>query len=180
MRPRWFRLSSPAILTWRPPRRLVLEIERARRRPDRAGRAVFRSDGGRPRQSARARRAGSRPGLRSRRFSRWLRELRKETEIPIILFGYFNPIYPLRMRADRAPMRAQAGIDGLLVVDIPPEESRRTGETRARKRPRSDLSARADHADRARRTDRALRQRLSLLCIGDRRDRRAHPAGSDD
>src|SRR5579863_4233795 len=49
-------------------------------------------------------------------------ELRKQTEIPLILFGYYNPIYhygPARLAADAA----RAGLDGLLVVDLPPEES---------------------------------------------------------
>ena len=50
-------------------------------------------------------------------------ELRKQTQIPIILFGYFNPFFRYgceRLCADGA----QAGLDGLLVVDMPPEESR--------------------------------------------------------
>ena len=43
-----------------------------------------------------------------------------------------------------------------------------------RARPRHHLSARADHAGRACAHDRARGQRLSLLCRGDRRDRRPH------
>jgi tryptophan synthase alpha chain len=49
-------------------------------------------------------------------------ELRSETEIPIILFGYYNPIFHYgcdRLCADAA----RAGIDGLLVVDLPPEDA---------------------------------------------------------
>jgi len=49
-------------------------------------------------------------------------ELRKETEIPIVLFGYFNPIFHYgceRLCADAA----RAGIDALLVVDLPPDEA---------------------------------------------------------
>jgi len=49
-------------------------------------------------------------------------ELREETEIPLILFGYFNPIFHYgceRLCADAA----RAGIDALLVVDLPPEEA---------------------------------------------------------
>ena len=49
-------------------------------------------------------------------------ELRHETEIPLILFGYYNPIFHYgcdRLCADAA----RAGIDGLLVVDLPPEEA---------------------------------------------------------
>ena len=50
-------------------------------------------------------------------------ELRKRTSIPIILFGYFNPFFRYgceRLCADAAA----AGVDGLLVVDLAPEESR--------------------------------------------------------
>ena len=49
-------------------------------------------------------------------------ELRKATQIPLILFGYYNPIFHYggdRLCADAA----RAGIDGLLVVDLPPEEA---------------------------------------------------------
>ena len=49
-------------------------------------------------------------------------ELRRDTQIPIVLFGYFNPILHYgcaRLCADAA----QAGIDGLLVIDLPPEEA---------------------------------------------------------
>lgn len=49
-------------------------------------------------------------------------ELRKHTQIPIVLFGYYNPIHHYgceRLCKDAA----SAGIDGLLVVDLPPEEA---------------------------------------------------------
>ncbi|HVN28026.1 MAG TPA: tryptophan synthase subunit alpha [Candidatus Binataceae bacterium] len=49
-------------------------------------------------------------------------ELRKESEIPVILFGYFNPIFHYgceRFCADAA----RAGIDALLTVDLPPDEA---------------------------------------------------------
>jgi tryptophan synthase alpha chain len=51
-----------------------------------------------------------------------VKELRSRTEIPIVLFGYYNPIFHYgceRLCADAA----RAGIDGLLVVDLPPEEA---------------------------------------------------------
>lgn len=50
------------------------------------------------------------------------RRLREKTTIPIILFGYYNPI--LQYGGDKfcADARA-AGADGVLVVDLPPEES---------------------------------------------------------
>jgi tryptophan synthase alpha chain len=49
-------------------------------------------------------------------------ELRQRTQIPIVLFGYYNPIFHYgceQLCADAA----RAGIDGLLVVDLPPEEA---------------------------------------------------------
>ena len=49
-------------------------------------------------------------------------ELRASTQIPLILYGYFNPIFHYgcdRLCADAA----RAGIDGLLVVDLPVEEA---------------------------------------------------------
>lgn len=49
-------------------------------------------------------------------------DLRKVSQIPLILFGYFNPILHYgceQLCADAA----RAGIDGLLVVDLPPEEA---------------------------------------------------------
>src|SRR6202030_4377620 len=49
-------------------------------------------------------------------------ELRAQTQIPLILFGYYNPIFHYgceRLCADAA----RAGIDALLVIDLPPEES---------------------------------------------------------
>jgi tryptophan synthase alpha chain len=49
-------------------------------------------------------------------------ELRKRSEIPIVLFGYFNPIFRYgcgRLCADAK----RAGVDGLLVIDLPPEEA---------------------------------------------------------
>ncbi|HVC44409.1 MAG TPA: tryptophan synthase subunit alpha [Candidatus Binataceae bacterium] len=50
-------------------------------------------------------------------------ELRRTTQVPLILFGYFNPI--LRYGCDRlCADAARAGLDGMLVVDLPPEEAR--------------------------------------------------------
>ena len=49
-------------------------------------------------------------------------KVRRQSEIPIVLFGYYNPILHYgceRLCADAA----RAGVDGLLVVDLPPEEA---------------------------------------------------------
>jgi tryptophan synthase alpha chain len=51
-----------------------------------------------------------------------VREFRKHSQVPVILFGYFNPFfcYGLEKFCREA---AQAGADGVLCVDLPPEES---------------------------------------------------------
>ncbi|MFK7990563.1 MAG: tryptophan synthase subunit alpha [Sandaracinaceae bacterium] len=49
-----------------------------------------------------------------------VRQTRARTDVPIILFGYYNPI--LRYGEERLVRDAKdAGVDGLLVVDLPPE-----------------------------------------------------------
>jgi len=51
-----------------------------------------------------------------------VRRFRREDEAtPIILMGYYNPIYSYGVAAFLADARA-AGVDGLIVVDLPPEE----------------------------------------------------------
>ncbi len=49
-------------------------------------------------------------------------EVRKDCQVPIVLMGYFNPVY--RYGVERFALDAAAsGVDGLLLVDLPPEES---------------------------------------------------------
>jgi tryptophan synthase alpha chain len=49
-------------------------------------------------------------------------KVRKHSDVPIVLFGYYNPI--LQRGEDRLVGEARdAGVDGFLVVDLPPEES---------------------------------------------------------
>lgn len=51
-----------------------------------------------------------------------VKELRRHSQMPVILFGYFNPIFhygPERFARDAVA----AGADGCLVVDLPPEEA---------------------------------------------------------
>ena len=48
--------------------------------------------------------------------------LRKETDIPIALMGYYNPIF--RMGVDTFCQQAvDAGVDGVIIPDLPPEEA---------------------------------------------------------
>jgi tryptophan synthase alpha chain len=58
-------------------------------------------------------------------------DVRRETDVPVILFGYFNPI--LRYGVERlAADAARAGADGVLVTDLVPEESADFNATLAR------------------------------------------------
>jgi tryptophan synthase alpha chain len=48
-------------------------------------------------------------------------ELRKSTEAPLVLFGYYNPVFV--HGEERVVAEAKrAGVDALLIVDLPPEE----------------------------------------------------------
>lgn len=49
-------------------------------------------------------------------------EVRKVSEIPIVLFGYFNPIFAYGVKNFAQSAKA-AGVDGVLVVDLPYEEA---------------------------------------------------------
>jgi tryptophan synthase alpha chain len=49
-------------------------------------------------------------------------EVRKLSQIPIVLFGYFNPLFAYGVKKF-AHDAAKAGVDGVLVVDLPPEEA---------------------------------------------------------
>jgi tryptophan synthase alpha chain len=51
-----------------------------------------------------------------------VRQIRRKTEIPIILFGYYNPFFVYGVK-NFALDAKKAGVDGVLVVDLPPEES---------------------------------------------------------
>jgi len=51
-----------------------------------------------------------------------VKDLRRQTEVPIVLFGYYNPVfnYGLKKFASQA---SRAGVDGVLIVDLPAEEA---------------------------------------------------------
>jgi tryptophan synthase alpha chain len=51
-----------------------------------------------------------------------VREIRKSSEVPIVLFSYYNPV--LQMGLEKfASAAASAGADGVLITDLTPEES---------------------------------------------------------
>jgi len=61
-------------------------------------------------------------GMTVRRTLEMVRGFRKQdADTPIILMGYFNPIHAYGVEPFLADARA-AGVDGLIVVDLPPEE----------------------------------------------------------
>jgi tryptophan synthase alpha chain len=70
------------------------------------------------RSSARALKAG----VNLSRVLEMARELRRTTEVPIVLFSYYNPILSYGLSRFYTDARA-ADVDGVLVVDLPPEES---------------------------------------------------------
>jgi tryptophan synthase alpha chain len=56
-----------------------------------------------------------------------IRSFRQESELPLVLFTYLNPVYAYgfeRFHHDAAA----AGADGVLLLDLPPEESLRNAE----------------------------------------------------
>jgi tryptophan synthase alpha chain len=51
-----------------------------------------------------------------------VREIRKSSEVPIVLFSYYNPVLQLGLEKF-ASTAATAGADGVLITDLTPEES---------------------------------------------------------
>lgn len=70
-------------------------------------------------------RAGSRALVHRYSMSDYLQAveaIRKKTEVPILLFSYFNPIFQYGLEPLARDARG-AGVDGVLVTDIIPEEA---------------------------------------------------------
>jgi tryptophan synthase alpha chain len=49
--------------------------------------------------------------------------LRKETAVPLVLMSYFNPVFHYGL-PEFARAAAEAGVNGLIIPDLPPEEAR--------------------------------------------------------
>ena len=61
-------------------------------------------------------------GMTLRKVLAMVTEFRKtDDETPIVLMGYYNPIYIYGVDAFLVDAK-KAGVDGLIVVDLPPEE----------------------------------------------------------
>lgn len=61
-------------------------------------------------------------GVSTRDCIELVRRVREQSEIPILLFTYFNPLLALGIDALADDLRA-AGVDGVLVTDLAPEEA---------------------------------------------------------
>lgn len=62
-------------------------------------------------------------GASLREILKLVKEVRKTSQVPILLMGYYNPILSFGLKA-YAEVARQAGVDATLVVDLPPEEAR--------------------------------------------------------
>jgi tryptophan synthase alpha chain len=49
-------------------------------------------------------------------------EIRRASEVPVVLFGYYNPVFVYGVAAAARDAK-RAGADAFLLVDVPPEES---------------------------------------------------------
>ena len=91
---------------------------------------------------------------------------------PVVIFSYANPI--LRLGAERFADRAQeAGVDGVLVLDLPIEEAGDFRTMLAARGIDTILLLSPTTTDERLRKAAAARQRLSVCDLAPRRDRRA-------
>lgn len=51
-----------------------------------------------------------------------VKAIRTKSEVPIVLFTYFNPVFAYGLERFKANA-LKAGVDGMLLLDLPPEES---------------------------------------------------------
>jgi tryptophan synthase alpha chain len=51
-----------------------------------------------------------------------VREIRRKSQIPIVLYTYMNPVHAYGVEAFHREA-AEAGVDGLLILDLPPDEA---------------------------------------------------------
>ncbi len=61
-------------------------------------------------------------GASLRKILALIKKMRTNTQVPILLFSYFNPILAYGLEAF-ARDASDAGVDGVLCVDLPPEEA---------------------------------------------------------
>src|SRR5919202_53776 len=61
-------------------------------------------------------------GVRLRKILQMVSELRQETDVPLVLMTYYNPVFRYGEQAFVNEAVA-AGVDGIIVPDLPPEEA---------------------------------------------------------
>ena len=113
------------------------------------------------RSSSTPRRRRWRRGMTPAKVFDLVRELRKRTDVPIVLMGYYNPIF--RIGEDAYVRRTQeAGADGLIVPDLPLEESRSLMAAMPPQGRRPGPTGRADHLPEEDDEDRRPQLRLPV------------------
>jgi len=68
-----------------------------------------------------------RAGATTVKILEFIKELRKETQIPLVLFTYLNPVYTYGFDAFHKEAAA-VGVDGVLILDLPPDEAAQNAE----------------------------------------------------
>src|SRR4051812_6209776 len=68
-----------------------------------------------------------RAGTTTAKVLAFINELRRETQVPMVLFTYLNPIYTYGFEAFHKDAAA-AGVDGVLILDLPPDEAAQNKE----------------------------------------------------
>ncbi|MGI8602638.1 MAG: tryptophan synthase subunit alpha [Verrucomicrobiales bacterium] len=69
-------------------------------------------------------------GTTTARVLNLVREIRKRSELPLVLFTYLNPVYAFGFGQFHADA-FQAGADGILLLDLPPDEALHSGDLNA-------------------------------------------------
>jgi tryptophan synthase alpha chain len=60
-------------------------------------------------------------GVNLRAILEMVRRLRPKVDLPLVLMGYANPVYTMGFGAF-AQSASEAGVDGIIIADLPPEE----------------------------------------------------------
>jgi tryptophan synthase alpha chain len=68
-----------------------------------------------------------RAGITTAKLLAFIKELRRDTQIPLVLFTYLNPVYTYGFEAFHKDAAA-AGVDGVLILDLPPDEAAQNKE----------------------------------------------------
>lgn len=64
-------------------------------------------------------------GTTLKKILKLVKQVRRKSQIPILLMGYFNPILAFGIKKYFSEAK-KAGVDGTLIVDLPPEEGEET------------------------------------------------------